>query len=279
MLDSAPTPAGVSLPLPLAIPAHLWRLYLDHLWHHQPNSWVASAASTFQLLACLVIVPFALLSLLDVTSYIIARTLGVVETTRASTSDKCLLDVYGGVDGEGTDGEPISEPEDTAHPSVLITPAPGGGGHVQAPQQAGGDEEMSLSPDDGGGVGGATAIATSAAASTPMPRFASKISIPAAQLPQALRTRGEPEACFFSPSDERNLALSGALFLSPAPSRQGSPTLERRRLQPVSGAGLAPGDSESFTTLGGESETDEGNSLSGLRRRGGVVGADDALVS
>lgn len=38
----------------------------------------------------------------------------------------------------------------------------------------------------------------------------------------------EPEAYFFSPSDERQLELSGALLSSPAPSRQASPGLERR---------------------------------------------------
>ena len=48
----------------LAFPERLWRLYVDHLWNVQPGSWVARTASTFQLLAYLVITPFVLLTLL-----------------------------------------------------------------------------------------------------------------------------------------------------------------------------------------------------------------------
>lgn len=87
----------------LTLPATLWNLYVDYLWNYKPNSWVSSAASTFRVLAVLCIVPFAILTLLvrmlsyvvrldthknfqDVTSYVIARTLGVIDDTKASTS-------------------------------------------------------------------------------------------------------------------------------------------------------------------------------------------------
>lgn len=48
----------------LALPVRLWRLYVDHLWHVQPGSWVARSTSTFQFLAYLIILPFLLLTLL-----------------------------------------------------------------------------------------------------------------------------------------------------------------------------------------------------------------------
>ncbi|KAI0031742.1 hypothetical protein K488DRAFT_86530 [Vararia minispora EC-137] len=50
--------------------------YADTLVHYAPDSWVASTASTFRVLAFLTILPVILLTLLDVTSYVIARTLG-----------------------------------------------------------------------------------------------------------------------------------------------------------------------------------------------------------
>ncbi|KAA1474217.1 hypothetical protein DENSPDRAFT_840782 [Dentipellis sp. KUC8613] len=66
-------------------PAHLWRWYVDHLVNYEPTSWVASTVYTFRVLAFLMILPTILLMLLDVTSYVIARTLG---DTSAFTSDK-----------------------------------------------------------------------------------------------------------------------------------------------------------------------------------------------
>lgn len=71
----------------LSAPVVLWQSYVEHLWHYQPGSWVHSAASSFRILAFLVIAPFILLTLLDVTSYVIARTLGVIDDTKASTSE------------------------------------------------------------------------------------------------------------------------------------------------------------------------------------------------
>ncbi|KAI0055162.1 hypothetical protein BV25DRAFT_1843152 [Artomyces pyxidatus] len=61
---------------PLELPAQLWRWYVDYLWNYERDSWVASTASTFRVLAILTILPGILLTLLDVTSYVIARTLG-----------------------------------------------------------------------------------------------------------------------------------------------------------------------------------------------------------
>ncbi|KZT10952.1 uncharacterized protein LAESUDRAFT_734664 [Laetiporus sulphureus 93-53] len=71
----------------LFVPSYLWSLYVTHLWNYEPGSWVDDTASTFRLLAFVVIAPFVLLTLLDVTSYVIARTLGVIDDTKASTSE------------------------------------------------------------------------------------------------------------------------------------------------------------------------------------------------
>ncbi|EPQ57306.1 hypothetical protein GLOTRDRAFT_127665 [Gloeophyllum trabeum ATCC 11539] len=79
MTDSSTTTAS--------FPYVLWTWYLEYLVYYDPASWVGKAASTFRILAFLAIAPFVLLTLLDVTSYVIARTLGVVDDTKASTSD------------------------------------------------------------------------------------------------------------------------------------------------------------------------------------------------
>ncbi|CDO75348.1 hypothetical protein BN946_scf184966.g16 [Trametes cinnabarina] len=90
-----PTPApapSACLPLPtttmdlVSIPQTVWHFYLEYLVYYKPGSWVDSAASTFRVLAFMTILPFILLTLLDVASYVIARTLGIVDATKASTS-------------------------------------------------------------------------------------------------------------------------------------------------------------------------------------------------
>ena len=54
----------------LALPAWLWRLYVEYLWNWDAHPWVKNAAATFRLVAILVIAPFALLTLLVSTSFI-----------------------------------------------------------------------------------------------------------------------------------------------------------------------------------------------------------------
>ncbi|KAH9839483.1 uncharacterized protein C8Q71DRAFT_514218 [Rhodofomes roseus] len=71
----------------LSAPASLCDLYVEYLWNYQSGSWVDKAASMFRVLAFLSILPFVILTLLDVTSYVIARTLGVIDDTKASTSE------------------------------------------------------------------------------------------------------------------------------------------------------------------------------------------------
>ncbi|KAH7888497.1 hypothetical protein F5I97DRAFT_706719 [Phlebopus sp. FC_14] len=68
-------------------PRLLWDTYLEYLWNYQPGSWVGRTASSFRILALLLVLPVVILTLLDVTSYVIARTLGIVDDVKASTSD------------------------------------------------------------------------------------------------------------------------------------------------------------------------------------------------
>ncbi|KAJ7079148.1 hypothetical protein B0H15DRAFT_859288 [Mycena belliarum] len=73
-----------------ALPRTLWDFYVDNLWNwtDYPNSWISRFAYTARVLAVLLILPIVVLTLLDIASYGIARTLGVIDDVKASTSDK-----------------------------------------------------------------------------------------------------------------------------------------------------------------------------------------------
>ncbi|KZT26671.1 hypothetical protein NEOLEDRAFT_1062185 [Neolentinus lepideus HHB14362 ss-1] len=75
-----------------SFPYVLWNWYIEYLVRYEYSSWVGKTASTFRILAFVAIAPFILLTLLDVTSYVIARTLGVVDVTEVSTSDSDKLE-------------------------------------------------------------------------------------------------------------------------------------------------------------------------------------------
>ncbi|KAF9233328.1 hypothetical protein BU15DRAFT_80219 [Melanogaster broomeanus] len=68
-------------------PRLLWDGYVEYLWNYQSDSWVGRTASCFRILAVILVLPVVILTLLDVTSYVIARTLGIVDDVKASTSD------------------------------------------------------------------------------------------------------------------------------------------------------------------------------------------------
>ncbi|KAF8200657.1 hypothetical protein BJ912DRAFT_1054166 [Pholiota molesta] len=76
---------------PLSIPHTLWTYYLEYLWFYEPNSWVAKIAYSCRILAILVSLPIVILGLLDIASYVVARTLGVIDDVKASTSDKATI--------------------------------------------------------------------------------------------------------------------------------------------------------------------------------------------
>jgi len=71
----------------LSSPRFVWNIYVEYLWNYESNSWVASTANTFRVLSLLMFAPVFILTLLDVISYVIARTLGVIDDTKASTSE------------------------------------------------------------------------------------------------------------------------------------------------------------------------------------------------
>ena len=95
---------------PSSIPGLLWAYYVQYLWNYESDSWVARIAYSCRILAILISLPIIILGLLvgnnrtsdairciqliytqDIASYGIARTLGVIDDVRASTSDKATL--------------------------------------------------------------------------------------------------------------------------------------------------------------------------------------------
>ncbi|KAF7376372.1 hypothetical protein MSAN_00052700 [Mycena sanguinolenta] len=73
-----------------SMPGMIWSFYIDYLWNwtDHPNSWISRIAYTCRVLAILLIMPIVVLTLLDLASYGIARSLGVIDDVKASTSDK-----------------------------------------------------------------------------------------------------------------------------------------------------------------------------------------------
>ncbi|KAL5528575.1 hypothetical protein ACEPAF_7711 [Sanghuangporus sanghuang] len=215
----------------LALPAWLWRLYVEYLWNWDAHPWIKNAAATFRLMAILVVAPFVLLTLLDVGAYIIARTLGVVETTKASTYDSK------GPRGICNDGDPAETDMALSGSSakVRIDAVDATGAHEAGQNVATILPEADMSspsPSSSSSLG-----STNSTTPSLRHRFdTEKLTIPiphahyASHFERTMQNADGPEAeaCFFSPSDERQLELSGALLSSPAPSRQASPGLERR---------------------------------------------------
>jgi len=74
-----------------SLPLVLWNYYLQYLWYYDSSSWVAKISSTLRVLAFLFVLPAITLGMLDISSYIIARTLGVVDVAKASTTDKPVI--------------------------------------------------------------------------------------------------------------------------------------------------------------------------------------------
>ncbi|VDC06945.1 unnamed protein product [Peniophora sp. CBMAI 1063] len=99
----------------------IWQLYSQHLVYYSEEGWVASTARTFRVLAILCIVPGIFLTILDMTTYVIARTLG---DPTASTSAR-HIPLPPSPPPEKLDelvSDPMSPP-----PTIAITPAPSTG--------------------------------------------------------------------------------------------------------------------------------------------------------
>jgi len=82
-------------------PRFVWHAYVKYLWSPHPTAWVTKVAYSFRVLAFLLILPVLILTLVDITSYVIVRTLGIVDDEKPSTS-----------------GQPVVTAEDT--PSILV---------------------------------------------------------------------------------------------------------------------------------------------------------------
>jgi hypothetical protein len=108
------------------IPSLLWEYYLEYLWFYEPGTGVARIAYTFRVLAFLLIIPMTGITLLDIASYVIARTLGVVDDVKASTSDKNTIHAKSDSDAPiillNDDSFPASTPG-SADPSHTHNPA------------------------------------------------------------------------------------------------------------------------------------------------------------
>ncbi|KAI0318252.1 hypothetical protein OF83DRAFT_45393 [Amylostereum chailletii] len=76
----------------VAAPYQLWRWYVDYLWYYERDSWVASTASTFRILAAITLFPGIVLVLLDVASYVIARTLGDPTASTSSNPPRIVIE-------------------------------------------------------------------------------------------------------------------------------------------------------------------------------------------
>ncbi|KAK7005724.1 hypothetical protein R3P38DRAFT_3214669 [Favolaschia claudopus] len=188
-----------------AMPRLLWNFYIDYLWNwtDHPNSWVSRIAYTSRVLAILLMMPLVILTLLDLASYGIARTLGVIDDVKASTSDK-----------------------ETIHnkvPIVHVQRAPGtpSPDSPAASLVASTDSETLLDPNESLRQSKTTILSNKSefsGSSSTDTLMGLSISTPVSH----------PDAYFTS--EESGLRLSGVGVFSPAASRPPSPTVTRKPL-------------------------------------------------
>ncbi|KAF6763110.1 hypothetical protein DFP72DRAFT_523777 [Ephemerocybe angulata] len=104
-------------------PGLVWSYYLSYLWNYERDSWVARIANASRILAFLLCLPTLILALVDVSAYVIARTLGVVDDVKASTSDKVtqVQTPFIRVEGsDAADGTPEGEVSAPQHPKEFF---------------------------------------------------------------------------------------------------------------------------------------------------------------
>jgi len=170
------------------LPRLLWDWYIEYLWDYERGSWVYSSAKSFRIMAWLVVVPFALFIMLDVASYIIARTLGVIDDTKASTSDHASI-----LQDDNNNNNKNNNDNNKDNRSS------GGGG-----DDSNNSPSIVVQPDP---------------SSIPIPHRAGDSS----SLEDLVLHLGEPQAF-----GEGNLKLSGVGVFSPAVSCPPSPVVERK---------------------------------------------------
>lgn len=216
----------------------LWSTYLDYLVFYAPNSWVARIASIFRILSFLVILPLAILGCLDIASYVVARTLGVVDDLKASTSDNATIHT--------TDSSPRA-PEEV--PSIVVSnesPISARGpllhtSHTSSEKLASSDHYFAAAEDIG--LSGAEI-------------FSPAVSRPTS--PTISRRQLKDDFHFGSGASSSMSSIS-VFTTSPTLSRSPSPTLSRRTLR--------EDDSSASLPAGGSSSSNDGSMR---RRKGGA---------
>ncbi|KAF5380480.1 hypothetical protein D9615_004558 [Tricholomella constricta] len=182
---------------PSSYPAILWSYYIQYLWNYEPSSWVARIASTCRILAILVSLPIIVLALLDISSYGIARTLGVIDDVKASTSDIATLHQNPSTPSIRVDESSASQSDSPFSDSD---------------REPGSPIEHNLHNKRPSGL-----LQT-------LSENRNSLSYLGASQPQA-----------FYASESDNLKLSGVGVFSPAASRPPSPVMTRKTLQPEGG--------------------------------------------
>ncbi|KAI9511177.1 hypothetical protein F5148DRAFT_1374003 [Russula earlei] len=229
----------------------IWNLYIDYLWNYDSNSSVATIAYIFRIWAILAILPTLALALLDVTSYVIARTLG---DPTASTSHKSSFAT-----------QPIQNFDlkvaDAAHhgppsPTNLAIPCP---------------IPIKVTPPQDNKDKGPPSSSSSVTPPVPAP-----VPAPGARTPSAFFVDGEEVS-----EDDGAARLAGVGVFSPVASMPGSPVASRRGRLPE-----REGTSEDGNATGASSGDESGLassspargviSLRGRGQRDGEEGEGDA---
>ncbi|KAJ6499043.1 hypothetical protein C8R45DRAFT_101849 [Mycena sanguinolenta] len=180
-----------------SMPRVIWNFYIDYLWNwtDYPHSWISRIAYTCRVLAILLIMPIVVLTLLDLASYGIARSLGVIDDVKASTSDKETI--HNKIPIVRVQRPPPTPSPDSPSTSLLAST----------------DSETLLDTDF-------PPIKSNFDSGT-LPHLSLDISTPVSQ----------PDAYFAH--EENSLKLSGVGVFSPAASRPPSPTITRKKLTDV----------------------------------------------
>ncbi|KAJ7346885.1 hypothetical protein DFH08DRAFT_1080835 [Mycena albidolilacea] len=186
-----------------SLPQTVWNLYVDHLWRwtDHPNSWISRIAYSSRVLAIMLIMPIVVLTLLDLASYGIARSLGVIDHVKASTSDKQTI--HNKIPLVRVQRAPSSSSPNS--PSTSLLASTDSETLVDATEQLQ-QATASKSTSDFNGNSADT-----------LPRLG--ISTHGLSHPDAYFTHGE-----------NSLRLSGVGVFSPAASRPPSPTITRKHL-------------------------------------------------
>lgn len=238
-MDNATSPLDFASPYTMYdMPFAVWQLYVEHLWNWHPDSWVGSIAYASRLLAFVLLFPFVVLTGLvcanvtvvisspktfqqDVASYVIARTLGVVDDVKASTTD------------HATRNPPTIRIHDAS--PQMTDPYASSSSELElssSPESFAAPHTLKMSTLDGASSGGSPFDANPLRDAEGLPSL----------------DVSDPHPYFAS--EENSLKLSGVGVFSPAGSRPPSPTLTRRHILPE-GRSQIPNPDSIANVIGG----------------------------